>query len=123
MYPHSYFGRNRLVFLSLQDGLRCKIFKTKEFPAKSSRIRSYETFQPLPAEKRRKKDLPGRFAGMLLRMIVRREGEIICKDWPSRQTRFAPEGSWCLTLPQGTREGGHPIFFDRLRVGTRRVVM
>jgi hypothetical protein len=32
--------------------LRCKILRTKKFPAKSSRIRSYATFQSLRAEKR-----------------------------------------------------------------------
>ena len=48
-YPHPYFGRKILVFLRLQAGLRCKIVKTKEFPAKSSRIRSYGTFWPLLA--------------------------------------------------------------------------
>jgi hypothetical protein len=35
--------------LRLQAGLRCKIVKTKEFPAKSSRIRSFVTFWPLLA--------------------------------------------------------------------------
>jgi hypothetical protein len=39
-YPHPYLGRKFLVFLRLQAGYRCKIVKTKEFPAKSSRIRS-----------------------------------------------------------------------------------
>jgi hypothetical protein len=43
-YPHPYFGRKILVFMRLQTVLRCKIVKTKEFPAKSSRIRSYGTF-------------------------------------------------------------------------------
>jgi hypothetical protein len=43
-YPHPYFGRKILVFLRLRGGLRCKIVKTKEFPAKSSRIRSYGPF-------------------------------------------------------------------------------
>jgi hypothetical protein len=42
--PHPYFGRKILVFRSLRVGLRCKIVKTKKLPAKSSRIRSYETF-------------------------------------------------------------------------------
>ena len=32
------------MLLPLQTGLRCKIVKTKKFPAKSSRIRSYGTF-------------------------------------------------------------------------------
>jgi hypothetical protein len=41
MVPPPYFGCKRLVFLMLQAVLRCIIFKTKEFPAKSSRIRSY----------------------------------------------------------------------------------
>jgi hypothetical protein len=62
-YPHPYFGRKILVFLRLQTGLRCKIVKTKEFPAKSSRIRSYGPFRPLlafPAERRREEDVPGR---------------------------------------------------------------
>jgi hypothetical protein len=49
-YPHPYFGCKFVVFMRLQTGLRCKIVKTKEFPAKSSRIRSYEPFRPLPAE-------------------------------------------------------------------------
>jgi hypothetical protein len=35
--------------MRLQTGLRCKIVKTKEFPAKSSRIRSYGTFWSLLA--------------------------------------------------------------------------
>jgi hypothetical protein len=39
-YPHPYFRRNRLVFLRIQAWYRCKIFITKELPAKSSRIRS-----------------------------------------------------------------------------------
>jgi hypothetical protein len=38
--PHPYFGRKILVFIGLQTVLRCKIVKTKELPAKSSRIRS-----------------------------------------------------------------------------------
>jgi hypothetical protein len=33
-YPHPYFGRKILVFMSLQTVLRCKIVKTKELPAK-----------------------------------------------------------------------------------------
>jgi hypothetical protein len=48
-YPHPYFGCKILIFTRLQAGLRCKIVKTKEFPAKSSRIRSYGTFRPLLA--------------------------------------------------------------------------
>jgi len=47
--PHPYFGRKFLVFNSLQAWLRCKIVKTKELPAESSRIRSYGTFRPLLA--------------------------------------------------------------------------
>jgi hypothetical protein len=39
-YPHPYFGRKLFVFLMLQAMCRCKIFKTKELSAKSSRIRS-----------------------------------------------------------------------------------
>jgi hypothetical protein len=45
--PHPYFGNKILVFLKLREGLRCKIVKTKELFAKSSRIRSYVWFQPL----------------------------------------------------------------------------
>ena len=80
--PHPYFVNKFLVFLSLQTGLRCKIVKTKKFPAKSSRIRSYVTFRPLLAAsgwKRRDEGAPGRLEGKLLRIIVRRRGEIICK--------------------------------------------
>jgi hypothetical protein len=58
-YPHPYFGRKVGVLLRLQTGLRCKIVKTKEFPAKSSRIRSYGPFRPLltlPDSRRREKD-------------------------------------------------------------------
>jgi hypothetical protein len=69
-YPHPYFGHKILVSKSLQAGLRCKIVKTKEFPAKSSRTRSYGPFRPLPAGMRRKKDVPGRLEGKLLRIIV-----------------------------------------------------
>jgi hypothetical protein len=43
--PHPYFGCKILVFLRLQAGLRCKIVKTKEFPAKLPRIRSYVKFR------------------------------------------------------------------------------
>ena len=58
VYPHPYFGRKILFFLRLQGGVRCKIVKTKEFPAKSSRIRSYGPFRPLPAEWRREEGVP-----------------------------------------------------------------
>jgi hypothetical protein len=44
--------------MRLQEGLRCKIVITKELPAKSSRIRSYGPFWPLPDENRREKDIP-----------------------------------------------------------------
>jgi hypothetical protein len=74
-YPHPYFGRKILVFLRLQAGVRCKIVKTKEFPAKSSRIRSYGPFRPLPAEKMREEDVPGRLEGRLLRIIVHEVGK------------------------------------------------
>jgi hypothetical protein len=48
-YPHPYFGRKFVVFMKLQTGLRCKIVKTKEFLAKSPRIRSYGPFWHLLA--------------------------------------------------------------------------
>jgi hypothetical protein len=73
-YPHPYFGRKILVFFGLQAGLRCKVVKTKEFPAKSSRIRSYGPFSPLSAVSDWKTARSGRagttFAGRLLRIIV-----------------------------------------------------
>jgi hypothetical protein len=47
MHPHPYFGDKILVFMSLEAVVRCKIFKTKEFHAKYSRIRSYVEFRPL----------------------------------------------------------------------------
>jgi hypothetical protein len=76
-YPHPYFGRKILVFLRLQTGLRCKIVKTKEFPAKSSRIRSYGTFWPLLAASGWKAARKGRagtmFEGRLLRIIVHKD--------------------------------------------------
>jgi hypothetical protein len=74
--------------------VRCKIFITKEFPAKSSRIRSYVTFRPLlaafglispvpkgegpgaPSAKRRAWTM---FEGKHLRIIVPRRGVYICK--------------------------------------------
>jgi hypothetical protein len=59
-YPHPYFVGKFLVFLRIRAGLRCKILRTKKFPAKSSRIRSYVTFWPLLAERRREEDVPGR---------------------------------------------------------------
>jgi hypothetical protein len=59
-YPHPYFVSKFLVFISLGAGLHCKILRTKEFPAKSTRIRSYATLQPLQAEKRREEHVPGR---------------------------------------------------------------
>src|ERR1035437_3309003 len=77
-YPHPYFGHKILVFLRLQGGLRCKIVKTKEFPAKSSRIKSYGTFRRLQDGRRGENDVPGRFEGKLLRIIVRRNEVIIC---------------------------------------------
>jgi hypothetical protein len=61
--------------MRLQTGLRCKIVITKEFPAKSSRIRSYGAFRPLQAEKMREDDVPGRFVGRLLRIIVHEVGK------------------------------------------------
>ena len=75
------------------------------------------TFQPFPAERRREKGIPGRFAGMLLRMIVRQEGEIICKDWPLRQAQGRLSGQTALArygihgLPLSRKERGkmgHP---------------
>jgi hypothetical protein len=48
-YPHPYFGNKISVFKSLQVGMRCKIVKTKELFAKSSRIRSYAMIRPFPA--------------------------------------------------------------------------
>jgi hypothetical protein len=74
--PHPYFGCKFLVFLRLQTGLRCKIFKTKEFPAKSSWIRSYGLFSATSGL-----IVP---EGMPLRMIVLQKGEIICKDREQR---------------------------------------
>jgi hypothetical protein len=59
-YPHPYFANKFLVFISLQVCLRCKILRTKKFPTKSSKERSYTTFQPLLAEKRREEHVPGR---------------------------------------------------------------
>jgi hypothetical protein len=73
--PLPYLGRKILVFLRLQTGLRCKIVITKEFPAKSSRIRSYGPFRPLPAEWRREEGVPGRLEGRLLRIIVHEVGK------------------------------------------------
>jgi hypothetical protein len=70
VHPHPYFGCKVLVFLRLQTRLRCKIVKKKEFPAKSSRIRSYGPFRPLQAEKMREEGVPGRLEGRLLRIIV-----------------------------------------------------
>jgi hypothetical protein len=32
--PHPYFGNKILVFIRLEEGLRCKIVKTMEFSAK-----------------------------------------------------------------------------------------
>jgi hypothetical protein len=58
MYPHPYFVRKILVFLSLQVWLRCKIVKTMKFPAKSSRKGSYAYFRPLRAASGWKTDGP-----------------------------------------------------------------
>jgi hypothetical protein len=48
-YPHPYFGCKFPIFMSLQTVLCCKIVKTKELFAKSSRIRSYVEFESLLA--------------------------------------------------------------------------
>jgi hypothetical protein len=40
-YPHPYFGRKVASFMRLRAVLRCKVVQTKEFAAKSPRIRSY----------------------------------------------------------------------------------
>jgi hypothetical protein len=64
-YPHPYFVNKFLVFIGLQVWLRCKIVKTKELFAKSSRIRSYGT-------------IGGRVEGKLLCMIVQQSWEMIC---------------------------------------------
>jgi hypothetical protein len=47
--PHPYFASKFLFFFGLQAWLRCKIVKTKKFPAKSSSKRSYAQFWPLTA--------------------------------------------------------------------------
>jgi len=73
-YPHPYFVRKFLVFISLRVGYRCKILITMKFPAKSSRIRSYVQLRPLRAA-----SVPGRwFEERLLRIIVQQSWEIIC---------------------------------------------
>jgi hypothetical protein len=58
-HPHPYFVNKFLVFISLRAGFRCKILRTKKFPAKSSKERSYATFQPLQAETSREEHVPG----------------------------------------------------------------
>jgi hypothetical protein len=63
--PHPYFVNKILVFLSLREGLRCKIVKTKEFPAKSSRIRSYVLFWLLMAASGGKAARRGRAGTMI----------------------------------------------------------
>jgi hypothetical protein len=87
VYPHPYFGRKVVVFLRLQTGLRCKIVKTKEFLAKSSRIRSYGPFRPLLAEWWREEGVPGHFEGKHLSIIVRLPREILCKGAVVRDQR------------------------------------
>jgi hypothetical protein len=53
-------GAQRFLVFHDRATCLCKIMRTKKFPAKSSRIRSYVTFQPLRAEKRREEHVPGR---------------------------------------------------------------
>ena len=68
-------------------------------------------FLQLPFEKRREEDVPGLLEGKLLRIIMRRSGEIICKDWPLRQARGR---LWC-TLLSTLRYG--PIIAAMVRMG------
>jgi hypothetical protein len=82
-YPHPYFGCKQPVFMNLQTWLRRKIVKTKEFSAKSSNERSYvDDWREL------------------LRIIVRRRGEIICNHlrWGRRSLfaclRFVGSNVW-----------------------------
>jgi hypothetical protein len=72
--------------MSLQTGCRCKIVKTKEFPAKSSRIRSYAMIRPLLAAFWQTGSA-GTTGEKLLRMIVRLASELLCKGSGVRKTR------------------------------------
>ena len=88
-YPHPYFANKFLVFFSLRAWLRCKILRTKKFPAKSFRIRSYATLQPLQAEKRREEhvqdnDLMKDFLGLL------------CDEWGKSSARTVISGQWSV---------------------------
>jgi hypothetical protein len=79
-YPHPYFVRKFFVFFDLRTGFRCKILRTKKFPAKSSKQRSYTDY--------------GRgLEGMLLRIIVRRRREIICKGLAVQAMAFGAVGA------------------------------
>jgi hypothetical protein len=88
--PHPYFGCKILVFMSLQAWLRCKIVKTKEFPAKSSRIRSYR----LKIGKREE----GNPAAVLddHDSIVRAGEEMICKAAAAGPEARAPLAEGCV---------------------------
>src|ERR1035437_930567 len=50
---------------------------------------------------------------LLIALIVRRSGEIICKDWPSRRPRFA-HGVRGIPGPQRRGIGGTQIFWSDL---------
>jgi hypothetical protein len=49
--------------------------------------------RPLSVDRRREEDVPGRLEGKLLRIIVRRSGEIICKHLRCGQTALARQGA------------------------------
>lgn len=51
------------------------------------------TFRPLPAEKMREEDKTGTIRERTSEDHCARNGEIICKDWPSRQTALARHGT------------------------------
>jgi hypothetical protein len=88
--------------MRLQTGLRCKIVKTKEFPAKSSRIRSYETFWPLMATFAWSPRSPNaRDQGHPVKRSPRTmfEGrllESLCTKWGNNLQRACRPGGWRL---------------------------
>jgi len=103
-YPHPYFVGKFLCFMRLQGGLRCKIVKTKKFPAKSSRIRSYGDSGQWTVVSGQEKhgSLVGGHA-----LIVRAGKEIMCKGLAVQADALRVWGSWSPRSPK-TMDMGHP---------------
>ncbi len=98
--PTPYSVSKLFVFMSLREGIRCKIVKIKKFPAESSRIRSYGTIQSLSAASARERS-GGLEKTSEIDYATKKENYL----QKIGQKMMAWGGSWFLPFPQRAREG------------------